>query len=122
MISLEAAYALAQTWVDAWNRHDLDAIMEHYTDDIHFWSPLVVKRLKIASGYIGDKSRLRTYFAEGLALNPELHFTLLHVFVGVDSISIHYRRHDGLETHEMMVLDATGQRASSVRVHYSSVV
>jgi hypothetical protein len=117
VISLKTAYEIGQEWIDAWNRHDLEAIMAHYADDVQFWSPLVTKRLNLASGKLEGKDELRAYFARGLELNPDLHFTLLQVMYGVDSLTIHYRR-NGLESAEMMVLDES-QKVIMARVHYN---
>ena len=33
MIDLPVAERFAADWIDAWNRHDLDAILAHYADD-----------------------------------------------------------------------------------------
>jgi hypothetical protein len=118
MISIETANRLAQSWIDAWNAHDLDAIMEHYIDDVEFWSPLVVKRLGIDSGKITGKPSLRVYFARGLEAIPNLHFTLLQALPGVNSVTIYYRNQTGAEVAEVTVLD-DDNRALSVRVHYS---
>jgi ketosteroid isomerase-like protein len=32
-VKIEGARKAAAHWCDAWNRRDLDAIMEHYADD-----------------------------------------------------------------------------------------
>ncbi len=29
----------AQEWLNAWNSHDLEAIMAHYAEDVIFYSP-----------------------------------------------------------------------------------
>ncbi len=119
MITRETANHVAQSWIDVWNRHDLDAIMEHYAENVEFWSPLIVKRLGIASGKITGKQELRAYFARGLETIPDLHFTLLQVLPGVDSVTIYYRNQTGAEVAEVTVLDAD-HRAISVRAHYSA--
>jgi hypothetical protein len=75
--------------------------------------------MDIPSGKIEDKAHLRDYFERGLAAAPNLHFTLFKVFVGVDSITIYYSRHDGSEAAEMMVLDEASHQATIVRVHYN---
>lgn len=116
------AQKIAEEWITAWNAHDLDAIMAHYSDEIEFWSPIIVKRLGLATGKITDKALLRDYFARGLAASPQLHFTLIQVFVGIDSLTVHYRRWDGTEGAELMVLDETGHRVRIVRAHYNGGV
>ncbi len=118
MIDHEMAQHLAQAWIDAWNRHDLDAVMAHYAEDVEFYSPLIVKRLGIASGKITGKAQLKAYFEGGLAAQSALHFTLIQLLPGVDSLTLYYRRQDGTEVAEMMVLNAD-HRVSMVRNHYS---
>jgi hypothetical protein len=85
---------------------------------VEFWSPLVVKRLGVASGKITGKPSLRAYFAHGLETIPDLHFTLLQVLPGVDSVTIYYRNQSGAEVAEVTVL-GVDQRAVMVRAHYS---
>ena len=41
MISLRA---IADAWISAWNGHDLEAIMEHCTDDVVFRADTVIAR------------------------------------------------------------------------------
>jgi hypothetical protein len=119
VIAIETANCLAQAWIDAWNAHNLDAIMEHYAESVEFRSPLIVKRLGIETGKLVGKEALRSYFAGGLTASPNLHFTLIEVLPGVDSMTVYYERVDGSRTAELTVLDADG-RAVQVRVHYSA--
>jgi len=39
MITENQAIAFAEHWVQAWNSHDLDAIVSHYEDDVVLVSP-----------------------------------------------------------------------------------
>ena len=40
--SCNAAEAFAAHWIEAWNSHDIDAILSHYVDDVEFLSPLAM--------------------------------------------------------------------------------
>jgi ketosteroid isomerase-like protein len=33
----------ALDWIDAWNKKDIDRIMGHYSDDVLFFAPTVLK-------------------------------------------------------------------------------
>ena len=116
---IHTAQQFAQDWIDAWNAHDIEAIMAHYADTIEFWSPMIVKRLGIASGKLEGKAAIRSYFENGLAGIPDLHFTLLQVLPGINSLTIYYRNQTGTEVAEVTVLDAD-QHAVQVRAHYST--
>jgi ketosteroid isomerase-like protein len=37
------AQEFAQQWVKDWNAHDIDALVEHFTDDVVFTSPVAVR-------------------------------------------------------------------------------
>ncbi|HEX7664773.1 MAG TPA: nuclear transport factor 2 family protein [Polyangiaceae bacterium] len=63
-------------WVDAWNSHDLEAVLAHYVDDCTFVSP---KAAAIAgSGVIRGKDALRAYWTKALEKFPGLKFSLKH--------------------------------------------
>ncbi len=119
MLSPEIAQRFAEEWIAVWNSHDLDAIMAHYAEDVLFWSPMIAKMMGDPSGKIEGRERLRAYFARGVSPESKLHFTLLQVLTGVESVTIYFRRHDGVEVAEMMVLNADGL-ATQVRAHYSA--
>ncbi|HAX75899.1 MAG TPA: nuclear transport factor 2 family protein [Cyanobacteria bacterium UBA11372] len=112
------ALTLAQKWLDDWNRHDLDAILSHYAEDIEFTSPFIVQLMNDSRGKIKGKSALREYFAKGLAAYPELRFELKQILVGVDSIVIYYRSVKNLLAAEWMLINEEGL-VVSVRAHYS---
>lgn len=90
---LDSAFAQHFTadWIDAWNRHDLDAILAHYADDFEMRSPYIAQIGGEPSGVLRGKSAVGAYWTAALAKMPELHFTLLDTFVGVDSLIIHYQ-------------------------------
>ena len=104
MIAEADAWQIAESWIAAWNAHDLDAILNHYTDDIVVTSPLVVRRLGRPDGTIRGKAALREYFAIGLRNAPTLHFSLQHVLAGVDGLTILYRRESGALAADVVTL------------------
>lgn len=38
------ANEFAAEWIEAWNAHDIDRILSHYTDDFEMNSPLIAIR------------------------------------------------------------------------------
>jgi len=107
-MEIEDARKVAAEWCDAWNRRDLDAIMEHYTDDVEFSSPTVIKRWRVADGWLRGKSKVRDNFAIGVKA-PALHFELVEVLLGVNSMCIVYRRETGALVTDLVELDASGK-------------
>jgi|SRR5690606_9298341 ketosteroid isomerase-like protein len=96
------ARRFAQEWVRDWNSHDLDRIMRHYADDVVFRSPLAARIVAGSGGVIRGAERLREYWAEGLRRNPGLRFEIIGVYVGIDTVVIHYRHQTGQPAVEVL--------------------
>lgn len=91
MLDPDFAHRFAAEWIDAWNRHDLDAILAHYADDFTMSSPLIALLAGEPSGRFSGKAAVGAYWATALQRIPDLRFTLIDVFVGVDSLLLHYQ-------------------------------
>ena len=115
----DEALNLANDWVAAWNRHDLDLIMMHYDDAIELTSPVAAQLLGISDGKVVGKANLRAYFQRGLEAYPELHFRLEDVLWGVNSVVLYYTNQKGTRTAEFMELSANGKVARVV-ANYSA--
>ena len=100
----DRAERFADKWYAAWNAHDLDAILGHYADDVEMASPLVSALTGRDDGSLAGKDALRAYFAAGLERFPELRFEPIELFVGVDSLVLHYRSGERLSA-EVVFLD-----------------
>ena len=106
MIEQHTAFAFTEQWISAWNSHDLDKILSHYTDDIVMESPLALKRLPETGWVVKGKQALRAYWKMGLELIPDLFFEVYEVFTGVNGITIYYLNHaTGKKTAEVLFLN-----------------
>lgn len=90
-MELSAAQQFAQEWIDAWNSHDLERILAHYSDDFEMNSPVIVQIAGEASGRLTGKQAVGDYWRTALGLIPDLHFELIAILVGINSVVIHYR-------------------------------
>jgi len=90
MIERGWAEEFVREWIEGWNAHDLERVLAHYADDFEMTSPLIVQRLGIADGKLKGKEAVRRYWSQGLASMPDLHFNLIDVIVGVNSVAIVY--------------------------------
>jgi ketosteroid isomerase-like protein len=117
-IDPDTARRVAGEWFDAWNRHDLEAVLGHYADDVEFTSPFAVEFAGRADGTLHGIDELRTYFGRALTAFPDLRFSGLRIAQGVSSITLCYRSVRNLEAAETMFF---GQGGKIVRVlaHYS---
>ena len=101
---MEAEFAaeFVKEWEAAWNSHDLDRVLSHYSEDVVFQSPYVVQRLGEPSGEVRGKEALRAYWASGLQAQPTLRFTLDDVRLSVDTLVINYRNERGHKVTEVL--------------------
>lgn len=104
-MELDRAQAFADEWVAGWNSRDIDRIMKHYADDVVFRSPLAARLLDGSDGTVRGKEALRAYWAQGLRHNPGLHFHVLGVYAGIDSVVINYRNQAGQMSNEVLIFD-----------------
>jgi hypothetical protein len=92
-------------WLDAWNSHDLERILGHFTDDVVFTSPVALRILESSDGIIRGKAALRHYWGIGLARVPELHFELASIYLGVETLVINYRNQSGVLVNEVLTFE-----------------
>jgi len=84
------ARQFAKEWVDAWNAHDLDRILDHYDDQVVLISPVALTLLNNINGAVQGKPALRDYFTRGLKAYSDLRFNLVEVLWGVETIVVCY--------------------------------
>jgi hypothetical protein len=118
MIEQEFAQEFAREWIDAWNAHDLERILAHYSDDFEMSSPLIVERARVPSGVLQGKQAITPYWQRGLAGSPPLHFELDFVTCGVASITLVYRNHRGQRATEVLFFNEQRQVIRGV-AHYA---
>lgn len=95
-MNIDQANEFAKHWIDAWNSHDLDKIMSHYTNDFEMSSPYIVHVMNEPSGKLKGKDIVRTYWSKALEKYPQLHFEKLNVLSGINSVTIIYNGIRGL--------------------------
>jgi hypothetical protein len=116
-LTKEQALSFAQDWVEAWNAHDLDRVLAHYTDDVQMSSPFIVAFIGDPSGTLNGKPAVRAYWQTALTRIPDLHFELLGVFTCVNSLVIHYKAVLGTLATEVLFLGDDG-RVCKALAHY----
>lgn len=114
----QAAQSFARQWVDAWNRHDLAAIMALYSEEIRFYSPYIIKLGMNAEGVITDRNELEKYFGKALSIYTDLHFELHEALTGANSVILYYKSVGNRMAAEMMEIDDSG-KISLVKAHYN---
>lgn len=90
---MDAKFAkkFANEWVDAWNAHDLDRVLSHYSDDFEMCSPVIAQLLGETSGSLRGKASVGAYWCKALQAVPDLRFELITVLTGVRSVLLYYK-------------------------------
>jgi ketosteroid isomerase-like protein len=114
-----ATTAFVQEWLEAWNSHDLERVLAHFTDDVEFTSPVAAQLISGSDGVIRGKDALRDYWREGLRRIPDLHFEVVAAYAGVDALVINYRNQRGGLVCEVLLFD--GDRVRSGHGTYAGV-
>lgn len=99
------ATAFSRQWVRAWNAHDVEAVLEHFHEDVLFTSPVAAEMFPETAGVIRGKAALRHYWASAVRRMPDLHFIVEAVYRGIDTIAINYRNQNGGLVNEVLRFD-----------------
>jgi hypothetical protein len=99
------AQKFVDAWVEGWNAHDLDQVLEHFSDDAVFTSPVAAELLDGSDGVIRGKAAIRHYWTEGLRRIPDLHFEVVGFYIGVATLVINYRNQKGGLVNEVLTFD-----------------
>lgn len=99
----------AWNWIDAWNSHDFERILAHYSDDIEITTPMIRVALGEETGTLRTKIRVSEYWKNALKKFPDLHFELIEVTVSIDSIAIYYKSVLNKRAIEVMFFNEQGK-------------
>lgn len=93
LVNLDAV-AFSKQWVQAWNAHDVEAVLAYFHDDVVFTSPVAAKVLPETAGVVRGKPALRYYWTRALQRIRNLRFVVDAVYEGIDTVVIVYRNQD----------------------------
>jgi len=95
----------AKSWLEAWNSHDVERVLDHYADDFVMISPTTKEISTKTEGILIGKSELRDLCRKTFNEVPELKFQLLAVAIGVRSLTIYYTSKEYQMAIEVMEFD-----------------
>lgn len=114
------AKKFAKEWINSWNSHNLDDIMKHYANDIEITTPMIKLAAGIESGSLQGKEQVRAYCKRALSKIIDLHFELVDVTSGVDSVVLYYKSVINKMAIEVMFFDQNGL-VNKMITHYSDL-
>jgi ketosteroid isomerase-like protein len=117
MMNAEQANEFSEHWIHAWNAHDMEMILSHYTDDFEMSSPVIIDAMSEPSGTLKGKEDIRAYWSKSFEKYPNLKFEKLHVLVGSNSVTIIYNGVRGLSA-ESFHFNTVG-KVYAAHAHYA---
>lgn len=103
------AKKFANTWIESWNSHDLNDILNHYSDDIEITTPMIKLAAGINSGSLKGKENVKEYWRKALERIPDLYFELYEVTSGVNSVALFYKSVMNKKAIEVMFFNEQGK-------------
>ncbi|MCK1347243.1 MULTISPECIES: nuclear transport factor 2 family protein [Bradyrhizobium] len=100
---------LGRTWVEAWNARELERVLTLYDEETVMTSDRIPAMGFDESGTVRGKDALRAYWGKALALLPNLHFSLIELFVSPDSVVVFYENERGKRICEYLRVNAAGK-------------
>lgn len=88
---MKTAKQFAEEWISSWNSHDLELILNHYSDDIEVTTPMIKMAAEIETGTLKGKEAVTDYWRKALSKIPDLHFELIAVTECINSIALYYK-------------------------------
>ena len=98
----------ADQWVRAWNAHDIEAVLDHFHDDVLFTSPVAARLVPESGGVVRGKAALRDYWMTALSQQADLQFEVIGIYRGESTLVINYRNHRGQLVNEVLTFDGDG--------------
>lgn len=99
----------AAEWIDAWNSHDIERVLAHYTEDFEMTSPFIARLAGEPSGTLRGKAAVGKYWRHALTMIPDLKFELIAILTGVNSITLHYKGAQDRLAAEVFHFDPSGK-------------
>jgi len=75
-MTYQSMMAFAESWIAAWNRRDVEAVLAHYSEEAQFVSPMA--RNLVGRPALRNKHELEHYWRTALARISTLEFKLDH--------------------------------------------
>ena len=112
---------IALKWFDAFNNHDIEKLLELYSEQAVHYSPKLKIHKPETQGLISGKPTLRMWWTDAFERLPQLHYQILELTIEDDRVFMEYIRttpgEDEMRVGEMLVIKE-GTIVSS-RVYHS---
>ncbi|MBL7692922.1 MAG: nuclear transport factor 2 family protein [Flavipsychrobacter sp.] len=91
-MSTEQNLTIARKWFDAFNSHDLEALLSLYHEEARHYSPKLKVRQPETNGYVKGKPALRLWWQDAFNRLPTLHYQYTTLTANDDRVFMEYIR------------------------------
>jgi ketosteroid isomerase-like protein len=102
-------------WITAWNAGDFKSLMDHYADDVVFYSPAATRRWNTEGGKLTGKKALENHFRKAFEEIPGMKLGFRHLLTGADGVLLVYQRETGKTAADLVLFNEEG-KAKEIRV------
>jgi ketosteroid isomerase-like protein len=84
--------ALALQWFEAFNKHDIEMLLQLYHNDAEHYSPKLKIHQPETKGLIKGKAALRNWWTDAFQRLPQLHYQVIKLTADEDQVFMEYIR------------------------------
>jgi ketosteroid isomerase-like protein len=84
---------IAHKWFDAFNNHNLEALLSLYVDDAQHYSPKLKIHQPHTNGLIKGKAELRNWWQDAFERLPSLQYNIVKLTTDDEQVFMEYTRH-----------------------------
>ncbi|MBK8500248.1 MAG: nuclear transport factor 2 family protein [Flavobacteriales bacterium] len=92
-MNAQANKGIAHLWFEAFNAHDLEALLLLYADDAQHYSPKLKARSPGTGGWVRGKQALREWWSDAFDRLPSLRYQVLKLTADDEQVFMEYVRH-----------------------------
>ena len=105
----------ANSWIAAWNSGDFKSLLDHYAEDVVFYSSAATRRWNIAGGKLTGKKALENNFRKAFEEIPGMNLAFKHLLMGTDGVLLVYQRETGRMAADFVLFNEEG-KVKEIRV------
>ena len=102
-------------WIAAWNTGDFKSLLEHYADDVVFYSSAATRRWNTTDGKLTGKKALELHFRKAFEEFPEMKLDFRYLMTGTDGVLLVYQRETGKIAADFVLFNEKG-KVKEIRV------
>lgn len=84
--------SIAIQWFEAFNKHDIDMLLNLYHQDAEHYSPKLKIHQPETNGLIKGKAALRTWWTDAFNRLPQLHYKIIKLTADEEQVFMEYIR------------------------------